>query len=65
MIATSFGKPGRDSVDRRGRRDAPPDDEARDPVARKFEASDVAFLRGRCQYSPSDPELSDGPLEPR
>ena len=30
----------------------------------KREARDVAFLRGGCQRPPSDPQLSDRPLEP-
>ena len=59
-----FGKLGGDSVDRGGGKEAKSDDEVVLLSREKREARDVAFLRGRCQHSPSDPQLSDGPLEP-
>src|SRR5215216_2605801 len=59
-----FGKPGGDSVDRGGGKEGCSDDEVVLLSREQGEARDVAFLRGRCQYSPSDPQLSDRPLEP-
>src|SRR4029453_10547665 len=59
-----FGKLGGDSVDRGGGKKAESDDEVVLLSREKGEARDVAFLRGWCQHSPSDPQLSDGPLEP-
>src|SRR5215216_2814166 len=63
-----FGKPGGDFVDRGGGsascgNDSCSDDEVVLLPREKREARDVAFLRGGCQHSPSDPQLSDGPLE--
>jgi hypothetical protein len=60
-----FRKPGGDPVDRGGRKDSCSDDEVVLLSREKGKARDVAFLRGRRQYSPSDPQLSDGPLEPK